>query len=105
MTTIAETHIDKLNSLYNLVHEQAEEISSLRSRVALLESNSAEQVIVLRTITREDAKAEIAALFERGETLYFSDIVEQLSIDLEMVVDICKELEDEGVIGVDANSI
>lgn len=88
--------------------EQGEEIGELRARVAALEAqvarleaNSAEQVIVLREITRDEARTEIADLFRAGETLYYSDISERLRIDLETVVTICRELQEEGAIRVD----
>ncbi len=88
--------------------QQGEEIGELRARVAALEAqvarleaNSAEQVIVLREITRDQARAEITDLFRGGETLYYSDISERLRIDLETVVAICRELQEEGVVRVD----
>ena len=80
-----------------------EEIARLTRRIAELESKIAqEKVIMLREITREEAKGEIRQLFTSGRTLYYSDIVQELGIDLEMVVDICEELENEKEIGVDA---
>lgn len=64
-----------------------------------------EQVIVLREITREEAKTEIIDIFASGETLYYSDISERLRIDLEVVVEICRELQAEGVIRVDDDAV
>ena len=57
-----------------------------------------EEVIVLRTISRKQAKREIKELFQSGETLYYSDIAERLRIDLPLVVEICQELGSEGEI-------
>jgi cell division protein FtsB len=82
------------------------EIEPLRARVAALEqkvsqlkvSPSDEQVIVLRSITRDQAKQEILELFQSGETLFFSDIVQRLRIDLPLVVETCQELHEEGVL-------
>jgi cell division protein FtsB len=62
------------------------EIEQLRARVAALKqevsqlkaSLSDEQVIVLRSITRNQAKQEILELFQSGETLFFSDIAKRL---------------------------
>jgi DNA-binding MarR family transcriptional regulator len=89
------------------------EIEQLRARVAALEqevsqlkaSPSDEQVIVLRSITRDQAKQEILELFQSGETLFFSDIAKRLNIDLPLVVEICQELREEGEIEVDADAI
>ena len=73
--------------------------------MARLEENSLETVIVLREITKEEAKAEIIDLFANEETLYYSDISERLRIDLEMVVEICRELKAEGAIRVDDDAV
>lgn len=96
-----------------LVSERRDsEIRELRARVAALEEQVArpeaiavEKIIVLREITREEAKAEIVDLFATGETLYYSDISERLRIDLEMTVTICRELMAEGAIRVDDDAV
>lgn len=61
-------------------------------------NDSSEEVIVLRDISREQAKVEIKELFASGQTFYFSDIVEKLKLDLSLVVELCLELEKEGAI-------
>lgn len=89
------------------------EIEQLRARVATLEEKVQalefsivdKEVIVLRTLTKEEAKREIQELFQSGETLFYSDIARRLRIDLPLVVDLCQELEEEGEIEVDANAI
>lgn len=60
-------------------------------------------MIILRELTREDAKKEIESLFNQGKVLYYSDLARDLRLDLEFVVDICNELISEGKIEV-ANS-
>jgi len=76
--------------------------AKLDKRMNILESKlpGEENVVVLREITREEAKAEIANLFSEGQTLYYSDIATKLRLDLELVVDICNELMSEGEISV-----
>lgn len=73
-------------------------VAELEERVARLEENSVENVIDLREITREEAKDEIIDLFATGEILYYSDIAIRQQLDLEMVVDICHQLEEDGLI-------
>ena len=51
--------------------------------------------MTVKEITKEKAKEEILQLFKKGDTLYYSDIVKKLNIDLEMVVDICTELQEQ----------
>ena len=75
------------------------------SRLESAYENAVEQVIVLREITREEARAEIIDIFASGETLYYSDISERLRIDLEVVVEICLELQAEGAIRVDDDAV
>ncbi|WP_420433435.1 hypothetical protein [Candidatus Poriferisocius sp.] len=81
-------------------------VASLEERVARLEEHSAEEkVIELREVTKDEARAEILDLFATGETLYYSDISERLRIDFDMVVDICRELQQEGAIGVNDHAV
>ena len=65
----------------------------------LEESTLSAQTIVLREMDREQAVEEIKGLFASGEVLYYSEIVERLGIDLEVVVNICDELMADGQIG------
>lgn len=75
-----------------------------KQKLAELENRpSGEEVMVVRDITKEEAKEEIRELFSKGKTLYYSDVVKELGLDLELVVEACNELEREGVIGVDAD--
>jgi dCTP deaminase len=56
--------------------------------------------VVLRTLSREDAREEILNLFKSTTgPLYYSDIAQRLGIDLEQVLEITSELEREGIIG------
>lgn len=80
-----------------------EELKQTKQRLLELEGRiSGEEVIVLREITREEAKQEIKQLFQSGRTLYYSDIARELQLDLELVVEICNELQESGVVEVDA---
>lgn len=57
-----------------------------------------EEVIILRTLPREQAKKEILDLVEKHDKLYYGDIAEKLRLGLEQVVEIVGELEKEGKI-------
>ena len=81
----------------------AKKVVNLEKRINVLEKELPEEdvvdtVIVLREITRDKAKAEILNLFSTGRTLYYSEIAKKLQLDLEVVVDICNELMNEGEI-------
>ncbi len=84
------------------------EIDALKQRMTLLESRieqleasamTSSEIIVLRTISREEAKQEILELFQAGGSFFYSDISERLRLDLPLVVELCQELENEGEIG------
>ena len=47
---------------------------------------------------RWEAKQKIEQLFKKRDVLWYSDIAEILGLDLELIVDICRELIEEGKI-------
>lgn len=105
MTTIAEHQSEVIKHLLK-------EVADLRERVMVLEAgffnvaaDKLPEIIEIREIGREQAKAEIVDLFATGETLYYSDIADRLLLDYEMVIEICRELESEGAIGVDDDAV
>jgi hypothetical protein len=74
-------------------------VKKIEKRLASLEASiPVQKTIVLREISKEQAKIEIQDLFSRGDILYYSDIAEKLRIDLSMAVDLCNEMQTEGVI-------
>ena len=58
--------------------------------------------ICYRTISKEEAQGEILDLLAEEPGICYDDISDRLRIEMEIVVDICIELEDEGVIKADA---
>lgn len=80
-----------------------QEIEHIKNMVSqIIDKLPQERVIVLREISREDAKQDIKRLFSKGKTHYYSDIAMELRLDLELVVDICNELQEKGEITIDA---
>lgn len=79
---------------------KAENISLRKMVVAMQATNSAEQILEIRDLSREQAKKEVRAFFKahHGETIYPSDVMEALSLDYDLVYEICEELEQEGKI-------
>ncbi len=106
MTSIAEQQTEVIQHLLD-------EVASLRKRVDFLESelgrvteNYVPEIIELREVSKQQAKEEISDLFGTTEgPLYFSDIEAQLGIELNLVVEVCKELIDEGAISLDGNTV
>ncbi len=103
MTLMAENQSAVIQHLLSEVADLRERVVFLESELARIAEEPAPKVITLRTISREQAKYEIAEIFGETEApLYYSDIMERLGIEPELVVEICQELLDEGVIGLDA---
>jgi hypothetical protein len=98
--------INENNNAYQAItaiirKEVAQQNELLEDRIKNIEARIPKQkTIILREISREDAKSEIEELFIRGDILYYSDIAEKLRIDLELVVEICDELGKEGKVKV-----
>ncbi len=106
--------IDFSSALFSFTKVVREEIRSMEERMneridrrmnELIEKQNikegtTEEVIMLRSISREQAKEEIMELFDKSsDKLYYSDIVEALKLDLEEVVEIVEELKAEGEVG------
>ena len=83
-----------------------EEVDQLRNEVArvvgLLEARHAAGVIEIREVSDQQAKGEVLELFQSSDgPMYFSDIEENIGIDIEQVVRVCRKLMTEGKIKVD----
>ena len=105
VTLVAEHQDRVIKDLLSEVSELRERLEFLESQFARIPENILYEVIEIRELSREQAKAEITELFGKTEApLYYSDIMDQLGIEPELVVEICQELIDEGVIGLDANN-
>jgi len=77
------------------------ENEGLRAKVVAMQAtNSAEKFLEIREIPRDQAKEEIRAFFKAhdGEAIYPSDVMEALSLDYDLVYEICEELEKEGMV-------
>ena len=77
------------------------ENEDLRAKVVAMQAtNSSEKFLEIREIPREQAKEEVRAFFKahHGEAIYPSDVMEALSLDYDLVYEICEELEKEGMV-------
>ncbi len=83
---------EQVNRLENIIGEISKRMEPMQT--------SSEDVMVLRSITRDEAKKEILDLLDKSDKLYYYDIAEALRLDLEEVVQIMSELESDGFVGV-----
>jgi hypothetical protein len=79
---------------------KAENVALSAKVDAMQLTNSAEKFMEIREIPRDQAKEEVRAFFKAhdGEAIYPSDVMEALSLDYDLVYEICEELEKEGKI-------
>jgi len=86
------------------IQELEVEVKALKIRVEQLEASAEEaqeeDVVVIRTVERDQAKDEIRTLFQSGEILFMSEVAERLNLPDELVVELCMELREEGEIQV-----
>lgn len=61
--------------------------------------------VVLKEMTKEEATSEIRRLFSTGKTYYYSDLAEELGLPLRTIVEICRELQANGEIGLDDKAL
>jgi hypothetical protein len=79
-------------------------LSSLESRISLLEEDHVFEVSAISVdesavkLSREEAKGMIMELFDQKGELDYIEIMSTLDLDLELIVELCAELEKEGKI-------
>lgn len=100
-SSISDSEIFASTGLYAECLQLKAENEGLRAKVVAMQAtNSAEKILEIREIPREQAKEEVRAFFKahHGEAIYPSDVMEALSLDYDLVYEICEELEQEGKI-------
>ena len=87
------------------VRSVQKEVESIKQEIAEMKAileglGTAEPVFELREVSYEDAKREIKQYFEahHGESIDAGDLQEALGIDIQMVIQICQDLERDGQI-------
>ena len=80
-------------------------VQELTARVAELERDSEgakdaqpDGFIEIREISKGQAKKEIRQAFESGQPLDQADLADELSLEISIVVEVCNELIEEGVV-------
>ena len=87
------------------VERLKKQVAILSARVAELEREAeaakdleSDNVIVLRDITKEQARKEILDAFAADEPLDHADLAEDLRLEISLVFEVCNELIDEGLV-------
>ena len=86
-----ETPVQVLNT--------ADTLPNIESIDAPIDQTFQDSVIVLRDVSKKQAKQEIKALLLSSPTpLDYGQILEKLGLDLGLIVQVCEELIEEGII-------
>ena len=76
-------------------------LRELELYATFLESKLPQATISVRSVSDEQAKKEVMAVFDSATgKLYYSDLEESLNLDYEQVIRVCVTLEQEGKIEV-----
>jgi hypothetical protein len=96
LTSFVKQHSDEIRASQQFTQRILAEMKMLVEHIVGERNNT----VILRTLSKEEARAEILSLFKSMTgPLFYSDIAQQLGLDLEQVLEITNELEREGIIG------
>lgn len=92
--------VENVEKKLKYVEGKLTELENLFNSLKSTSEFSGPKEIILRDISRSQAKREVAEFFENhhGENIDPADLEEALGIDIMLAVEICDELENEGKI-------
>jgi len=92
--------MQKVDDMTQEMRSLKEAVFSIERAISVEESGDEDESAI--EVTREEAKEMVVALFHEKGQLGYSEIMSTLRLDLELIVEICAELEADGKIeGVD----
>ena len=90
--------LEEVNHLKELVASLTTRLTELEREVETTKAAQPDDVIVIREISKEQARNEIIKSFEAGEPLDQADLADALSLEISLVVEVCNELIEEGAV-------
>ena len=88
----------EVRRLTGLAANREARISELERELDAAKSMQPEEVIEIREISKEQARKEIVESFKSGEPLDHADLADALALEISLVVEVCNELIEEGVV-------
>ncbi len=88
----------EVKRLEQVVQELTDRVPELEREAEVAKAVQQCDVIHLREISKEQAREEIIHAFESGEPLGQGDLADALSLEISLVVEVCNELIEEGVV-------
>ena len=90
--------LKEVNHLKELVTSLTTRLTELEREVEVTKAAQPDDIIVIREISKEQARKEIIESFESGEPLDQADLADTLSLEISLVIEVCNELIEEGVV-------
>ena len=90
--------LKEVNHLKELVASLTTRLAELEQEVETTKAAQPDDIIVIREIGKEQARKEIIKSFEAGEPLDQADLADMLSLEISLVIEVCNELIEEGVV-------
>ena len=88
----------EVKRLQKQVEDLSARVIELEREAEAARDTESDNVIVLRDISKEQARKEIVEAFEAEEPLDHADLAEALRLEISLVVEVCNELIDEGLV-------
>ena len=90
--------LKEVNHLKELVASLTTRLIELEREVETTKAAQPDDIIVIREISKEQARKEIIKSFEAGEPLDQADLADTLALEISLVIEVCNELIEEGVV-------
>ena len=90
--------LKEVNHLKELVTSLTTRLAELEQEVETTKAAQPDDIIVIREISKEQARKEIIKSFEAGQPLDQADLADMLSLEISLVIEVCNELIEEGVV-------
>ena len=81
-----------------LAATQEMQIAELQQELDTTRATQPDEFIEIREISKEKAREEIIESFKSGEPLDHADLADALALEISLVVEVCSELMEEGVV-------
>ena len=88
----------EVSRLKKLAATQEMQIAELQQELDTTRATQPDEFIEIREISKEQAREEIIESFKSGEPLDHADLADALALEISLVVEVCSELMEEGVV-------
>lgn len=90
--------LKEVSALKELVGNLTARVVELEQEAEANRTAQSADTIMIREISKEQARKEIIHAFESGQPLDHVDLADELSLEISLVFEICNELIEEGVV-------